>query len=91
MFKNYTYYIIDKVAETIVGAFNAKSDMMASRMMKNFDYDKAKLTPDDIEVYRDPMAVLVYETYDDVMNSIGKKTNLFDHHQLVLEFNEDEK
>ena len=39
--------------------------------------------PDDIEVYRDP--VLVYETYDN-----SWKNNLFDHHQLVLEFNEDE-
>lgn len=89
MAKFYNYYVLDDVSETILGTFVAKSEAMASRIMKGFDFKKANLAPDDISVYRDPNGFEVYETYDTVNEFIGVSSNELDlQHQPVLDFEE---
>jgi len=92
MAKFYNYYVLDDVSETILGTFVAKSEAMACRIMKGFDFKKANLTPDDITVYRDPCGFEVYETYDAVNSSIGVSSNELDiQYQPVLDFEEVKK
>lgn len=88
MYINYIYYILDIVSETIIGSFFAKSDVMANKIMKGFDYKKANLDPSDIEVYRDPVKHQVFETFEEVRKTIGTKTNLFNFQQNFLELEE---
>ena len=91
MIFTYVYYVVDKVSETIIGSFFAKSEAMASKMMKGFDFKKANLDPDDVEVYRDPLKVRSYETYSEVMKDLGVKANLFNFHQELFDFEEVKK
>lgn len=91
MIFNYVYYVVDKVSETVIGSFFAKSEAMANKMMKGFDFKKANLDPDDVEVYRDPLKIRAYETYSEVMKDLGVKANLFNFQQNLLEFEEVKK
>ena len=86
MFYNFVYYVLDKVSETIIGSFPAKSEALANKIMKGFDFKKANLDPADVEVYRDPKSVRVYETYSEVMKDLGVTANLFNFQQNLFDF-----
>ena len=66
MIKQYRYYVIDSVAEKIIGSFFASSDDMAVRVLKGFDIKKAKLTWEDIKVYKDPCFISEYESLSEI-------------------------
>lgn len=66
MIKQYRYYVVDSVAEKIIGGFFASSDDMANRVLRAFDVNKAKLTWEDIEVYKDPCFHVEYETLSEI-------------------------
>jgi hypothetical protein len=91
MTKNFLFYILDKVSETIIGTFWAKSEAMAIRLMKAFDYKKANLDPNDVVVYVDPCFQNVNETYTEVMQNIGKESNILKLDQMIFDFDGDNK
>lgn len=66
MIKQYRYYVIDSVAEKIIGSFFASSDDMAVRILRGFDVAKAKLTWNDIDVYKDPNYLVEYESLSEI-------------------------
>ena len=66
MIKQYRYYVVDSVAEKIFGSFFASSDDMANRVLRSIDLSKAKLTWDDIEVYKDPNFITEYESLSEI-------------------------
>lgn len=86
MYSNFVYYILDIVSETIIGSFFAKSEAMANKIMKGFDFKKANLDSSEIEVYRDPVKHQVFETFEEVKKNIGIKSNLFNFQQNLIEF-----
>lgn len=69
MQKSNRYYVVDKVAEVIIGSFTAINDMMAQKIMKGFDFDKAKLTPEEIFVLKDPKDLFTFETFNEVISN----------------------
>lgn len=72
MIKQFRYYLIDSVAEKILGSFFASSDDMAYRILKGFDVNKAKLSWFDIEVLKDVSFIYEYESLSE-LRSISKK------------------
>lgn len=76
MVKQYRYYVVDSVAEKIIGSFFASSDDMAVRVLKGFDVSKAKLTWNDIEVYKDPFFSTEYESLSEIKSL--KKNQIID-------------
>lgn len=66
MIKQYRFYVVDSIAEKVIGSFFASSDEMAVRVLKGFDVSKAKLTWEDIEVYKDPLFVNEYESLSEI-------------------------
>lgn len=91
MYRNFVYYVLDTVSETIIGTFNAKSDLMATRIMAKFDFKKANLSPDDVEVYRNPDPMDIFETYGEVIKTIGVSSNILDFCQDKLDFDKEAK
>lgn len=72
MVRQYRYYLIDTVAEKIIGSFFASSDEMAIRVLKGFDVNKAKLTWNDVEVIKDLNCMNEYESLSE-LRSLSKK------------------
>lgn len=66
MIKQYRYYLIDDVAEKILGTFFASSDLMATRILRGFDVNKAKLTWNDVSVLKDPNGINEYESISEL-------------------------
>lgn len=71
MTKQFRFYVVDQVAEKIMGSFFASSDDMAVRVLRGFDVSKAKLTWNDIRVFKDPNYILEYESLSEI-NSLKK-------------------
>lgn len=71
MIKQFRFYVVDSVAEKIIGSFFASSDDMAVRVLKGFDVSKAKLTWSDVQVFKDPNFILEYESLSEI-NSLKK-------------------
>ena len=86
----FRYYVLDTVSETIIGSFFANTRSMAQKIMDTFDFKKANLDPKDVYVYMDPFKSSIFETYDEVMDSIGQECNEFEFQQRVLDFGEDD-
>lgn len=72
MIKQYHYYLVDVLAEKIIGSFFASSDEMAVRVLRNFDTSKAKLTWNDVEVLKDVHSFNEYESVSE-LRSLSKK------------------
>lgn len=66
MIKQFRYYLVDSVAEKIIGSFFASSDSMAVRILKGFDVEKAKLTWNDVVVFKDPYGINEYESFSEI-------------------------
>lgn len=66
MIKQFRFYLVDSVAEKIIGSFFASSDNMAVRILKGFDIEKAKLSWNDVEVFKDPFFVNEYESLSEI-------------------------
>lgn len=71
MIKQFRYYLVDAVAEKIIGSFFASSDDMANRVLRGFDVSKAKLTWNDVVVLKDPFGINEYESVSE-LNSLKK-------------------
>lgn len=72
------YYVVDSVAQTIVGAFDAVSLDMAKLMFRKgiLENDKLKDSVDQYAVYCDGNSFDVYETFDEVLD----RCIMFDSH-----------
>lgn len=66
MLKQFRYYVVDSVTEKIIASFFASSYDMAVRVLKNFDVSKAKLTWEDVLVFRDPNGICEYESFSEI-------------------------
>lgn len=66
MIKQCRFYVIDSVAEKIIGSFFASSYDMAVRILRGFDVSKAKLTWNDIQVLQDPHSITEYESVSEL-------------------------
>lgn len=82
MIKQYRYYVIDDVAEKIIGSFFASSDDMATRVLRGFDVSKAKLTWNDVSVLKDPNGINEYESLSELRSL--KKHQIVDFPWLML-------
>lgn len=67
MYTNYKYYVLDTVSETIIGSFWAKSDAMARKILSGFDFQKARLSIEDVLLMKDPTSFKDLETYTEVV------------------------
>lgn len=67
-----TYYLVDIVAEKIVGSFNAISDESARRTLNNVISDKRfEGYSDCINVYKDMSSdVRILETFEETQNCV---------------------
>lgn len=66
MIIQYRYYVVDFISEKIIGSFFASSYNMAVRILRNFDLEKAKLTWNDILVFKDPNGIKEYESLSEL-------------------------
>lgn len=68
----YTYFLVDKLSETIVSGFNAISDLAARKMV----YEALKKNPvykdmsDTLKLFKSEQIFFVAETYDEVLDEI---------------------
>lgn len=90
MVKNYHYYLLDSVSETILGQFFAKTPRMADKIVNAFDFEKAHVNRDDCVLLVDPEFHRQFETYDELTNSDLMQDYSELLQQKSLELNEDD-
>lgn len=67
----FNYYIVDSVAESVVGGFQAPNGVMAKRIFSEMidNNDKLKKYPDSYELRCEMHSVSVPETFQDVLDN----------------------
>lgn len=69
MFREFNFYFVDTLTESVIGVFSAKSEAMARKIVSGFDFEKAKIAPADCMIYQDIRECTKYETYGEVVSS----------------------
>lgn len=68
----FKFYVVDSIAESIIGSFEAVSLDMAKMIMKKsiLDNEKLKDSVDQFVLYKDPFGINVCETFNEVKDTL---------------------